>query len=44
MCNIGTTLRMLGKNEQAFEWWWKALRIRPTYWDIFVRVNNHLYA
>ncbi|CAL1695844.1 unnamed protein product [Somion occarium] len=33
MCNMGTTSRMLGENDQAFEWWWKALRIHPTYWD-----------
>ncbi|KAI0365250.1 TPR-like protein [Pilatotrama ljubarskyi] len=33
MSNIGTTMKALGQTEKAYEWWWKALQSRPTYWD-----------
>jgi protein O-GlcNAc transferase len=36
MCNIGTTMKSIGRNKEAFEWWWKALQRRPTYWDSLV--------
>ena len=37
MSNIGTTMKALGQTEKAFQWWSKALQIRPTYWDALVR-------
>ncbi|KAJ1922189.1 hypothetical protein H4219_000051 [Mycoemilia scoparia] len=33
MSNIGTTLRSMGKSREAEEWWWKAVQLRPGYWD-----------
>lgn len=36
MSNLGTTLKALGQEDQAYEWWLNALRIRPTYWDAVV--------
>ncbi|GAA5831870.1 hypothetical protein JCM11251_003916 [Rhodosporidiobolus azoricus] len=33
MSNIGTTLRAMGKWSEAENWWWKAIKLRPTYWD-----------
>ncbi|GAA6035349.1 hypothetical protein JCM8097_008826 [Rhodosporidiobolus ruineniae] len=33
MSNIGTTLRAMGKWSEAEQWWWKAIKLRPTYWD-----------
>ncbi|GAA5914406.1 hypothetical protein JCM6882_008223 [Rhodosporidiobolus microsporus] len=33
MSNIGTTLRAMGKWSEAEKWWWKAIKLRPTYWD-----------
>jgi len=30
MSNIGTTLRAMGKWSSAEEWWWKAIKLRPT--------------
>ncbi|KAI0651856.1 TPR-like protein [Trametes meyenii] len=33
MSNIGTTMKALGQTDKAYEWWWKALQLRPTYWD-----------
>ncbi|KAI0669899.1 TPR-like protein [Trametes maxima] len=33
MSNIGTTMKALGHTDKAYEWWWKALQLRPTYWD-----------
>lgn len=36
MSNIGTTMKALGQTDKAYEWWWKALQIRPTYWDALV--------
>lgn len=41
MCNMGTTLRAMGLTVQAFEFWWKALRIQPTFWDV---LDNMLTA
>ncbi len=36
MSNIGTTMKALGQPEKAYSWWWKALQLRPTYWDALV--------
>ncbi|KAF9163245.1 hypothetical protein BGX20_001387 [Mortierella sp. AD010] len=33
MSNIGTTLRSMGRQAEAESWWWKAVRLRPGYWD-----------
>ncbi|KAJ2763733.1 hypothetical protein IWQ57_005464, partial [Coemansia nantahalensis] len=33
MSNIGTTLRSMGKLAEAEQWWWRAVRLRPGYWD-----------
>ncbi|GAA5980516.1 hypothetical protein JCM10908_001676 [Rhodotorula pacifica] len=33
MSNIGTTLRAMGRWSEAEKWWWKAIKLRPTYWD-----------
>lgn len=38
MCNLGTTLKTLGRPVEAFEWWWKALQLRPAYFDVLVRI------
>ncbi|KAF9580373.1 hypothetical protein BGW38_003014, partial [Lunasporangiospora selenospora] len=33
MSNIGTTLRSMSRQPEAESWWWKAVRLRPGYWD-----------
>ncbi|KAM0793060.1 hypothetical protein ACM66B_000546 [Microbotryomycetes sp. NB124-2] len=33
MSNIGTTLRAMGRWKDAEQWWFKAIKMRPTYWD-----------
>ncbi|EIN13738.1 hypothetical protein PUNSTDRAFT_140213 [Punctularia strigosozonata HHB-11173 SS5] len=33
MCNIGTTMKAISRPDDAYEWWWRALERRPTYWD-----------
>ncbi|KAI8868732.1 TPR-like protein [Ramicandelaber brevisporus] len=33
MSNIGTTLRKMGYLREAERWWWRAVRLRPGYWD-----------
>ncbi|CAO3683703.1 unnamed protein product [Rhizopus stolonifer] len=33
MSNIGTTLKTMGKAAEAEKWWYKAVNIRPGYWD-----------
>lgn len=33
MSNIGTTLKSLGKAEEAEKWWYEAVKLRPGYWD-----------
>ncbi|KAJ1841985.1 hypothetical protein LPJ70_004006, partial [Coemansia sp. RSA 2708] len=33
MSNIGTTLRSMGKASEAEVWWWRAVKLRPGYWD-----------
>lgn len=35
MSNIGTTLRALGRWKEAEGWWWKAVKLRPGYWDAY---------
>ncbi|CEH13751.1 O-linked N-acetylglucosamine transferase OGT [Ceraceosorus bombacis] len=35
MSNIGTTLRALGRWREAESWWWRAVRLRPGYWDAY---------
>ena len=39
MNNIGTTMKALGRNDQAYEYWWKAIQTQPTYWDAIVRTR-----
>lgn len=36
MCNIGTAMNSLSRDEEAREWWWKALVLQPMYWDVMV--------
>ncbi|KAJ1976858.1 hypothetical protein H4R35_002525 [Dimargaris xerosporica] len=33
MSNIGTTLRSMGRAQEAEGYWWRAVRHRPGYWD-----------
>ncbi|KAI9598712.1 glycosyl transferase family 41-domain-containing protein [Syncephalis fuscata] len=33
MSNIGTTLRGMGRHTEAEAWWWRAIQLRPNYWD-----------
>jgi protein O-GlcNAc transferase len=33
MSNIGTTLRGMGRHQEAEMWWWQAIQLRPNYWD-----------
>ncbi|KAF8527916.1 glycosyl transferase family 41-domain-containing protein [Hysterangium stoloniferum] len=33
MSNIGTILRTMGRPQEAEAWWWKAIRLRPVFWD-----------
>ena len=40
MCNLGSTLKEKGLLVQAFEFWWKALRIQPTFWAVLVRESR----
>ncbi|KAI9608647.1 hypothetical protein H4Q26_004832 [Puccinia striiformis f. sp. tritici PST-130] len=35
MSNVGTTKRALGNWVEAEEWWWRAIKLRPTYFDAF---------
>lgn len=35
MSNIGTTLRALGRWNEAESWWWRAIKLRPGYWDAY---------
>ncbi|KDN40777.1 glycosyltransferase family 41 protein [Tilletiaria anomala UBC 951] len=35
MSNIGTTLRALGRWREAESWWWRAVKLRPGYWDAY---------
>ncbi|EPQ28914.1 uncharacterized protein PFL1_03715 [Pseudozyma flocculosa PF-1] len=35
MSNIGTTLRALGRWKEAETWWWRAIKLRPGYWDAY---------
>jgi hypothetical protein len=41
MSNIGTTLKALGRSQEAEAWWWKAIRLRPIHWDATV---SHLVS
>ncbi|TFY55582.1 hypothetical protein EVJ58_g8160 [Rhodofomes roseus] len=43
MSNLGTTYKALGREDDAFEWWMKALRIRPTYWDAMDNILGKLF-
>lgn len=36
MANIGTTLQAMGRRPEAEHFWFKAIQIRPTYWDAVV--------
>jgi protein O-GlcNAc transferase len=33
MSNIGTTLRSMGRTDEAEQWWYQAIKLRPGYWD-----------
>lgn len=45
MYNIGQIMRKLSRFADAFSWWWKALQIQPSYWDVVVRPKYyHLIA
>ncbi|KAI0335269.1 TPR-like protein [Cubamyces sp. BRFM 1775] len=44
MSNIGTTMKALGQTDKAYEWWWKALQIRPTYWDALDNVLSMTFT
>ncbi|KAI0348056.1 TPR-like protein [Trametopsis cervina] len=44
MNNIGTAMQALGKSDQAYEWWWKAIQNRPTYWDAIDNLLGFLLA
>ena len=32
-------MKALGRNDQAYEYWWKAIQLQPTYWDAIVCLN-----
>ncbi|KAA1466908.1 hypothetical protein DENSPDRAFT_766865 [Dentipellis sp. KUC8613] len=34
LCNVGTTLRAMGRASDAYQSWWSALRLRPYYWVV----------
>lgn len=36
MSNIGTSLKAMGYIDDAERWWWKAISLKPTYWDAIV--------
>jgi protein O-GlcNAc transferase len=44
MNNIATASQALGQHDTAYEWWWKAIQTRPTYWDAIVCCDNVLQA
>ncbi|EKM61041.1 glycosyltransferase family 41 protein [Phanerochaete carnosa HHB-10118-sp] len=44
MNNIGVTLKALGRNDQAYEWWWKAIQACPTYWDATENILGLLFT
>jgi protein O-GlcNAc transferase len=37
---MGSTFKAMGLIVQAFEFWWKALHIQPTFWDALVRIKR----
>lgn len=38
MCNLGVILRLMDITVEAFGYWWKALQLSPTNWDVLVGV------
>lgn len=38
MCNLGVNLLQMNLPVQAFECWWKALKLSPVNWDILVGI------
>lgn len=36
MCNTGTIMKRLDRPSLAYDWWWRALQIQPTYWEVTV--------
>lgn len=36
MSNIGASAWSLGRVEEAQQWWFKALQLRPLFWDAIV--------
>ena len=39
MCNTGIIMKQLDRPILAYKWWWKALQIQPTYWEVTVRLH-----
>lgn len=36
MSNIGTSLKAMGRIDDAERWWRKAISLKPVYWDAIV--------
>jgi len=41
---MGSTFKVMGLPIQAFEFWWKALRTQPTFWDVLVRTTRSVIS
>ncbi|CAO1630772.1 unnamed protein product [Sympodiomycopsis kandeliae] len=44
MSNIGTTLRALGRSSEAESWWYKAITLRPGYFDAYENLLGVLWT
>lgn len=44
MSNIGTTLRALGRWQEAESWWLRAIKLKPGYWDAYENLLGVLCA
>ncbi|KAG9128319.1 hypothetical protein FRC07_000827 [Ceratobasidium sp. 392] len=42
MSNIATTLRAMGNLHNAEQWWWRAIQLRPSYWDAIENLTGVL--
>ncbi|KLO14446.1 hypothetical protein SCHPADRAFT_826424 [Schizopora paradoxa] len=42
--NIGTNFQALGRLKDAEVWWWKAIRIRPSFWDAVYNVLSVYFS
>lgn len=40
MSNIGTSLKAMGRIDDAERWWRKAISLKPVYWDAIVGTKN----